>query len=53
MIQEHVTIEALRKESDMEGYPNSLAHLVEELRRLDLMIRFQVEQVKCKALVQF
>jgi len=46
----HVNIEALRKESDREGYPNSLAHLVEELRRLDLMIRFQVEQVKRMAL---
>jgi hypothetical protein len=39
----------LRKESDMEGYANSLAHLVEELQRLDLIIRLQVQQVKRKA----
>jgi hypothetical protein len=32
----------------MEGYANSLAHLVEELQRFDLRIRFQVQQVRRK-----
>jgi hypothetical protein len=35
-----------REESDMEGYANRLAHLVEELQRLDLRIRVQVQQVR-------
>jgi ATP-dependent 26S proteasome regulatory subunit len=39
---------ALRKEADMEGYSTSLAHLVDEIQRLDLIIRLQVQQVKRK-----